>query len=42
MSPELTSVELLDYTLTNHINFEAGGVVKEIRVSQVALTRPSL
>ena len=23
MSPELTSVELLDYTLTNHINFEA-------------------
>mmetsp|Transcript_2460 Transcript_2460/g.3417 ORF Transcript_2460/g.3417 Transcript_2460/m.3417 type:complete len:855 (+) Transcript_2460:11-2575(+) len=23
MSPELTSVEILDYTLTNHINFEA-------------------
>jgi WD repeat-containing protein 35 len=23
MSPELTSVDILDYTLTNHINFEA-------------------
>merc|ERR1712165_322300 len=23
ISPELTSVEILDYTLTNHINFEA-------------------
>lgn len=22
MSPELTSVDILDYTLTNHINFE--------------------
>ena len=23
MSPELTQVDILDYTLTNHINFEA-------------------
>ena len=23
MNPELTSVDILDYTLTNHINFEA-------------------
>lgn len=25
MSPELTSVDILDYTLTNHINFEVIG-----------------
>ena len=30
MSPEMTAVDILDYTLTNHINFEA-----EIRFAEV-------
>ena len=31
MSPEMTAVDILDYTLTNHINFEA-----EIRFAEDA------
>lgn len=28
MTPELTSVDILDYTLTNHINFEVSEIKK--------------
>lgn len=37
MSPELTSVDILDYTLTNHINFEVWMGSGLVELSQLLL-----